>query len=448
MRRTGAPRRRTAPARPRERSCVATRVALGVLLVARTGGAQPIVAHTDTAAPPLTLAQALERARASRPQVAAAAAGVERARGAARLGALVPNPLVGGQRDARTPTRQATITQPLAWLLRRGADAAAGRAGVVRAAADSAQLLADLGRDVRRAFYGALAGDERLRLAAEQARYADSLVALADRRVAAGDLSALERDQVAQEAARARLAAWQAREQARVARVELARAVAWTGPAEGPGAPRPAGALAEALDTPDVVGDASAGAGSAAEVAALPTLRAALADSAAAAARYRAARLAQLPLPAVVAGAEWGASATADAGARVAAHTTPIVGLSVALPFWNQGREAAAEARGAAAEGAARAGEARLTVTAQLAAARVRAAETAARARFARDSLAPEAARIRTGAVRLYEAGRTGLLPVLDALRVERDVAGTLVQALLAFQEARADLFALLGRQP
>jgi hypothetical protein len=56
-----------------------------------------------------------------------------------------------------------------------------------------------------------------------------------------------------------------------------------------------------------------------------------------------------------------------------------------------------------------------------------------------------EARRVRAGAVRLYEAGRTGVLPVFEALRAERDVARAMVRELLAFQEARADLAALRG---
>jgi len=408
----------------------------------QTLGANDRRSHLVAATDSLSLAQALERARIARPQSALAAAGVERARGSARLGSLVPNPAAAAQRDDRTPTRQATVTQPLAWLVRRGADAEAGRATVARAAADSVQLIADVGREVQRAFYGALAAEERLRLVSEQLRFADSLVTLADRRVSAGDISALERDQIAQEASRSRLASAQARALARVARVEFARAVAW----ERVEPPRAAGSLANGLDVPaettffERVDPA--------ELMALPLVRTAVADSAAGAARFRSARLAQIPIPALVAGVEWGSADATIVRSRDARRVTPIVGLSMPLPFWNQGREASAEARGVALEGAARAAEARLTAVAALGTARIRAVETATRARFARDSLYTEAIRIRAGAVRLYDAGRTGLLPVLDALRVERDVALTLVQELLAFQEARADLTALLGQWP
>ena len=404
----------------------------------------------DSTSPSVTLRQALERARTARPLAALAAAGVDRARGSARLATQIPNPQLSAQFDERTPTRQTVATQPLGWLVRRGPDAAAGRAVLARATADSAQLLADLGRDVSRAFYGALAASERLRLTTEQALLADSLVTLADRRVSAGDISALERDQVAQEASRARLVAAQARELAQVAGVELARAVAWDQGA----LPRPAGALADGLEptapgaSPGGLPGAGTPTGVPVELASLPSLRAALADSAAAAARLRSARLAQLPVPSLVAGMEWGTSSDPLLGSTTATRQTPILGLAVPLPLFNRGGEAVAEARGVAAEGAARAAEARLTAGAQVEAARIRVAETASRARFARDSLFTEATRIRAGAVRLYDSGRTGLLPVIDALRTEREVAQALVQELLAFQEARADLAALLGQWP
>jgi cobalt-zinc-cadmium efflux system outer membrane protein len=223
--------------------------------------------------------------------------------------------------------------------------------------------------------------------------------------------------------------------------VVFARSIAW----DSTSAPIARGSLAEGLDA--FVADSTPVNRADHVLSTMPALGAVVADSAAAAARSRAARHAQIPMPSLVFGAEWGATAAlADASRDI--RTTPIVGLSVPLPLWNQGREAAAEAQGAAREASARTAEARLALSAQLSAARIRTAESAARARYARDSLLTEAARIRAGAIRLYESGRTGVLPVFDALRTERDVAQLFVQELLAFQEARADLTALMGRWP
>ena len=375
----------------------------------------------------LTIDEALARARAARPRVTVASAIVERAIGAARVGAIIPNPTAQFEADDLAPTYKLTATQSLAWLPRRGADLAAGRAGIARARADSAQTLADVGRDVRRSFFGALAAQRQLELAAEQSILADSLARLATRRALAGDISDLERDQIALEASRARLAAEQARQNADVARAELARAVAWQSSVP----PRAAGALDAGL------GQSGAPVPSA-PIDELPFVRGAVADSSAAASRLRAARIARIPIPGIVAGREWGAGSS---------HNL-ILGLAIPIPVFSQGGEAVQQARGAAVELSALAAESRLTARSQLDAARARTESSDRRARFARDSLFPDARRVRAGAVRLYEEGRTSVLPVLDALRAEREVARATVAELLAFQEARADLDAVLGRWP
>lgn len=340
---------------------------------------------------------------------------------------MVPNPQMQLETDHTSPTRKLTVVQPLNWLLRRSADLSVSRALIERGLADSVQTMAELGRDVRVAFFSALAGEEQYRLLREQASLADSLALTAGRRVAAGDLSELERDQFAQEASRARLASWEAREQALVARIDLARAI--NASVDHP--PHPRGTLDSGLDSEaldEIQGD----------LVAMPAMRAAVADSIAAMSRLRATRWAMLPVPSLLAGREWGGDPALEQHA--------ILGLSMPLPFWSQGREAVAQSRGAAIEQSALTAEARLTLGSALSAARARLLESGFRARFARDSLMAEARRVRAGAVRLYEAGRTGVLPVFEALRAERDVARTMVKELLAFQIARADLAALRGR--
>jgi hypothetical protein len=58
----------------------------------------------------------------------------------------------------------------------------------------------------------------------------------------------------------------------------------------------------------------------------------------------------------------------------------------------------------------------------------------------------PAAASVRARAVRAYQAGETGILPVLDALRGEREVTLGAIQDELAFQAALAEWGALIGR--
>lgn len=381
----------------------------------------------------ITLELALARARVNRPRVTATAAVVERARGAARLASAIPNPTAQFEADDNAPTYKITATQSLAWLPRRGADLATGRALIERARADSAQSLAEVGRDVMRSFFGALAADRRNVLAAEQSALADSLARLARRRAVAGDISDLERDQISLEASRARLVAAQARETARVLRAELARAVAW----EGATPPTPAGALDQGLSDEVLPTQADP------SLNALPSVRGPVADSAAAAARLRGARIARIPFPGLVIGREWGGG---SGGATL--NRNLILGVAIPIPLFSLGGEAVQQARGAAVEQAALAAEARLAARSELEGAHARADESRRRAQFARDSLLPEARRVRAGAVRLYEEGRTSVLPVLDALRAEREVSRATVAELLAFQEARADLAAVLGRWP
>jgi uncharacterized delta-60 repeat protein len=274
----------------------------------------------------LTLEQALQRARTERGAVAAAAAGVAEARAGLRTAGAIPNPTVSYSHSEATPRNHFLVDQSLDWLLRRGPERDAARSGIARAEADSALTVSGLVRDVRVAFYRARASRLAEALAGSQAELADSVAHIAAARLRAGDISLLEQEQAAQEAARARQAASVAREAAQVDEAELARAIAW----ERAG-PHPAGPLDAGLDRlPDTTID----------LATLPALRSAIADSAAAAARSRSASLGRVPLPTVQSGAEWGDQSQPGALA--------VVGVSVPLPLWNRGGGAVGEARAVA----------------------------------------------------------------------------------------------------
>ena len=102
-------------------------------------------------------------------------------------------------------------------------------------------------------------------------------------------------------------------------------------------------------------------------------------------------------------------------------------------------------ARERARSAAALAGELRLDTDRRLREGVARLVSARERAVYSRDSLLPEAMRLRAGVVRLYRAGQTGVLPVFEALRAERDVQLGQVKDLLTFQEALADWLAFLG---
>jgi outer membrane protein, heavy metal efflux system len=374
----------------------------------------------------ISLSQALEHARTARGTLVAASAGVAEARSALRVAGAIPNPTVSYSHSESTPRNHLLVDQPLDWLLRRGHDRSAARSGVDRAIADSASAAYGLTRDVRVAFYRARASTLAEGLVRAQAALGDSVARIAAARLRAGDIALLEQEQAAQEAARARQTYATAREAARTDAAELARAIGWDG-----APPAPAGPLDTGLDQlPD----------SAIDFGALPVIRTAAADSAAAAAQVRSASSARVPLPTLQSGAEWGDDAQPGALA--------VVGVSVPFPLWNLGNGTVSEAEARATRAAAQVREARLEAGRQVRLARIHLEETAARARFARDSILPGAAVLRERAVRAYRAGETGILPVLDALRGEREASLSALQDQLAFQEALADWYALTGREP
>jgi cobalt-zinc-cadmium efflux system outer membrane protein len=373
----------------------------------------------------VSLSDALARARTTRGQVVATAARVAEARAALRSAGAITNPIVSYSHSGAVPREHLLVDQPLDYLLRRGPERSGAQSRILGARADSARTMAELVRDVRGAFYGALAADLSASLAAAQSAQADSVAAYAAARLRAGDISVLEQEQAALEAARARQAFSAARESARVAEAVLSRAIAWTGTEP----PHPRGSLEADLMSP--VPEPPA-------VDSLPAVRAAVAESASAAAFARGAAVARIPMPTLQGGAEWNDPTQPG--------TLGVLGVAVPFPLWQSGGGPAAEAEARARAAAALSGEARLETVRALAEARSHLAESGQRARFARDSILPASASLRARAVRAYQAGETGILPVLDALRAEREVTLSAIQDELAYQEARANWEALLGR--
>jgi outer membrane protein, heavy metal efflux system len=294
------------------------------------------------------------------------------------------------------------------------------------AEADSSLTAADQEREVRVAFYTARASAVAESLSSAQVALSDSVARISGARLRAGDISLLEAEQARTEAARARQNLSTVREGTRVASSDLARAVGLD-PMTPPVA---AGALDANLDRPPVRSVA---------VEKVPSVRAAIADSGAASALARSAAIGAIPLPTLQSGAEWQDPTEPNAGALW------VFGLAMPLPLWHHGAGATAEARARSNEAVARLREVRLFAAQRIAAARIHLEESGIRARFARDTLLPATRALRGRALRAYQAGGTGILPVLDAIRSERDAALASVQDLLAYQTALADWEALYG---
>lgn len=393
---------------------------LGVLL---------LVAAQHPAADSLRLTDAIASARARRGAVVVAGAAVDEARAGLRDARALPNPTGAYTWNTDTPRQTATVQQPLDWLFRRGPSLGAAHAEVDRAEAERAQTARALELEVRHAYYAALAATEVRRLVEAQAAVADSLVGIAERRLASGDIPEAERDRLRLERIQALQALSRARADEAAALAALAAAVAWPG---GAALPPLSGTLQDGLDlTPPV----------APSIDDLPAVRGAIADSTAAAARLRVAQWGRLPLPDLELGRQWD-----DPGAPV--RDLWVVGVSMPIPLFNRGGAAVSAERARATASTADLAEVRLAARRDVATAHAALVESRTRARLAVDSLLPGAARLRERAARAYALGETGVLPLLDALRTEREIVSGAVADLQSYQDATAMWLSLTGTSP
>jgi cobalt-zinc-cadmium efflux system outer membrane protein len=360
------------------------------------------------------------QARIGRGTIAGAAARVAQARAAFRVAGTVPNPIVSYSHSESAPRFHFLVDQSLDWLLRRGKERQAARFEIGSAQADSSLTTAEQDREVRVAYYTARAALVAESLGIAQAAVSDSVARISSLRLRAGDISLLEAEQARADAARSRQSLSSFRESAQVAASDLGRAVGLDPAAP----PMPVDQLDTDLDHFAIETVPLEG---------VPVVRAAIADSSSAAALARSARIGAIPLTTLQSGVEWEDPTEPNAGALA------LFGVSIPLPLWNHGAGSAAEAEARASEAAAGVREARLTTAQRVEATRIHLVESGVRARFARDSLLPAARALRERALHAYQAGETGILPVLDALRSERDAALAGVQDLLAFQTALAD---------
>jgi outer membrane protein, heavy metal efflux system len=157
---------------------------------------------------------ALALARERTPAVVAARARVDEAR-ARRAGASVMLPsnpeleVQAGPRlhgDARSTDVEVGLSQSFELGGRRGARLAVVDAGIEREASSADDVLRLVLRDVALAFYRAVLADERVRLATAAASAAADLLTTAEKRLARGDLAALDVNLARAAAARARSA--------------------------------------------------------------------------------------------------------------------------------------------------------------------------------------------------------------------------------------------------
>lgn len=402
----------------------------------------PCVAHAQsqtgseaTVTPVLTLEKILALAEASAPSLEAAQAGV-RATGAARdVAGLRPNPTLNGGLEyfggsgVYRGLRSAEATVGVALPIELGGKRSA-RVGVANAQGEQARLAlviatADIRLAVTQAYIEAVAAERRITTAREQAGIAGEAARAAGIRVRAGRASPLEQQRADVLRINAEAAVERAQRLTEVARGNLARRIGQ--PVTGP------------LDVAwfdRVQGYGPSIAASPGGTLALSAARAAVTT---ADAQVRLARSQRIPDVTVNAGAR-----RLDASNDMAA----VVGLSIPLPLFNNGRASVVQARAQRDQADAMRRAAELDAGQSIASAEAEVANAATTARTTGGPVlaaATEAARIaRIG----YREGKFGQLDLLDAERTLSETRTAAIDALATYHDAKARLERLTAAAP
>jgi cobalt-zinc-cadmium efflux system outer membrane protein len=389
---------------------------------------------TATAAPVLTLAEALDRASASSPFQDVAAAGISTAEAQRRVAGLRPNPSIVGEAEnvagsgiyqgLRSSETTVGLALPLELGGKRGARIAVAEAQIGRAGLQVEIARADLRLRVTQAYNAAAAAQRRVGVAEDQLGIAAEVLRAARVRVQAGRASPLEE----QRADYARISAEgtleRVRRSAEAASGNLGRLLGM-----------PVGQLDRSwFDTVPSVG------------AFLPPrtsgtliVAAARADLDTATAQVRLARSQRVP------------DLTVSASARRLEQTNDVAavfGISIPLNVFNNGRASIAVAEAQREQSDALRRVALLDAEQDVATAHAEAENAATSARNATGpalAAATEAARIaRIG----YREGKFGQLDLLDAERTLREIRTAAIDALAALHDAQARLERLTAAAP
>jgi len=369
------------------------------------------------------------------PSVAAATAGVDAATAARRVAGLRPNPEVQAQvenlagpgvyKGLRSSETTVGVALPLELGGKRPARVALATARLTRAQVQSEIARADLRLRITQLYIEAAAAERRAEVLSEQAGIANNAFRVSSERVKAGDVSPIEQQRADVLRINAQVAADSAARQAQAARANLETLLgapvtgpldrAWFERIDGYGPPRPV----------DVDGTLA--------------LVAAEADVRTADAQVRVARSLRVP------------DLTVSASARRLAatnDTAAVVGISIPIPFFNNGSAFVAQSRSEQTQAIALRNLAVIDTRQQIASAQTEVANAAATARAAGGpglAAAQEAARIaRIG----WTQGKFDQIALLDAERTLSQTRQTYVDALAAYHDAQARLDRLTTPAP
>ena len=369
------------------------------------------------------------------PSVAAATAGVGAATAARRVAGLRPNPELQAQveniggtgvyKGLRSSETTVGVSLPLELGGKRPARVALATARLTRAQVQSEIARADLRLRITQLYIEAAAAERRAEVLSEQAAIANNAFRVSSERVKAGDVGPIEQQRADVLRINAQVAAESAARQAQAARANLETLLsapvtgpldrAWFERIDGYGPPRPI------------------------EVEGTLALAAAEADVRTADAHLRVARSLRVP------------DLTVSTFARrleATNDTAAVVGISIPIPFFNNGSAFVAQSRSEQTQAIALRNLAVIDTRQQIASAQTEVANAAATARAAGGpglAAAQEAARIaRIG----WTQGKFDQIVLLDAERTLSQTRQTYVEALAAYHDAQARLDRLTTPAP
>ncbi|MGZ3441834.1 MAG: TolC family protein [Polyangia bacterium] len=394
-----------------------------------------IVCGATARAEPATigLAETLRRVADVGPDQAVARAQLPVAQSEVRTARMFPNPTLGANAGRAEPIVAGVLTLHLPILGQRGARVRAAEKALEQTRLETTLSLWRLRHDARLAYYAVARADEQLVIARQVEALSRRVAQIAAERYDAGAGSLLEKLQAQLVEDRALQDVLDRQTALRVTALDLARFVGLA-PGTLPALSDPLATVGPTPSLEALLAEAERGP---------PELRALEAERFAAEARAHAARADRRPLCNVDLGGELHDPTTctsgpnADSGPRCVG---PRGGLSFDLPVFNLNGGPIARADAEARAASIKRDAAARRIETQVRAAWESLTAAVTRARFFEARYVPAATQVEAMAREGFAAGRTGLLPLIEAQRSLLDSRLGQTEARFAVQSARAEL--------
>jgi cobalt-zinc-cadmium efflux system outer membrane protein len=382
------------------------------------------------AQPSLTLADALERARQSNPELRALALEASATEAAGQQAALLPNPSLDYLREGKASQEGSSTIQlsiPLELGGKRAARIAVASAGSRAAALELAIGRARVEAEVAAAYHQAWLAQQHVALAAQVSETGRRSSDAASRHVQAGKISPVEEARARVAEANWRMEAVTAQRDLDEARIKLASLLGDAGGELGtlvaPAPPEDAAQPGVRLEQ---------------LIAAAPAIERAAAEVEAGEASLLLERAQRIPDVTFIVGAK-------REGPERERVRQNIIGLSVPLPLFNRNQGAILAAGRRADKARAELDATRQRVRAEALQAHARMQAALQQERLVRREVLPGAQYAAEAAMKGFEAGKFNYVEVLDAQRTWVQAQGQHLRAISDFYRAKADLAKLVG---